>query len=63
MSYVRTCLFTGPVSAKHDGINNSCVSPDQTGTSCRLILEQLQVIPVDLSEASDNFSAETVSVI
>lgn len=33
--------FTGPDLAEHGGIDNSCLSPDQAGTSCRLILEQI----------------------
>lgn len=41
MRYLPTRLFTGLVLAKHEGINNSCPSPEQAVTSCCLILEQI----------------------
>lgn len=39
--YGPACLFTGSVLAKHEGINNSCLSPDHAGTGCCLMLEQI----------------------
>lgn len=35
MRYLPACLFTGPVLAKHEGINNSCPSPCRQITSYR----------------------------
>lgn len=53
--------FLGLVERKHEGINNSRLSPVQAGSSCCLILEQItnQMISVDLSEPSDSSTAQT----